>query len=608
MRFRKHGDLDDPPVYDKDMGWKALVSSLNANQLDTGQLKGALNIRLDKGVAKVRAGFNRVLPDTDRASLTATTLFDAIPHGVKTSDMDDIMVATNSKAFLWDRDSNPAIVPLDYSSHHTNPTYSRASLTKTFATTLLFSDVGPTLPFTLNNQSLGNPVLRYNGQGGFNQFKEVGLGSVSLNHVTTLRNHTLKPGERIRITGTGTTFDNSWKVGVVGHSSFSLKPDFNVALGTLPASATGGKVYSLDDGCPPAEFSAWAGNRLVVPTGNEEVRISDLHSTSSFPILKRLQVGGGESGNITALLPMADDSLLVFKHHSIYSLTGISRETNYDPATKDQLGISRLTDQLGCAARQTIQVVGDEVIFLSTHGVYALTLHPKGYGTVGLPPQAVVVADAPISQPIDDVIDEIDFNHSDSFSSVFNRGRYFLFVRLKDSSEVCLVYNTLLKAWESKDSLTTLQIKKLLAVNDSGGAELFALSGNGGLIKAHQSTDGYDYYGETDRVSITGVVTTRDYDFNQLDGKRCRRVKVGWKSTASGNSISGEFSAKEPDSTPKTLISKTSTGAEDFSFTQSARTRGQRFNFVFTLTGGTSELTSVRLEGRISDRQTFNTE
>jgi hypothetical protein len=524
--------------------------------------------------------------------------------------MDDVMVATDSKALLWDRDATPVVVSLGYSSHHTNPTYSRGSLTKTFTTTLLFSDVGPTLPFTLNNQRLGNAVLRYNGQGGFKHYKEVSLGMVSLGSITTLANHTLKPGERIRITGTSTTFDNSWKVSIAGNGTFSLKPDFNVSLGNLPASATGGKVYSLDDGCPPAEFAAWAGNRLVVPTGNEEVRISDLHSTSSFPILKRLQVGGGESGNITALLPMADDSLLVFKHHSIYSLTGISKESNYDPASDDQLGVSRLTDQLGCAARQTIQVVGDEVIFLSTHGVYALTLHPKGYGTVGLPPQAVVVADAPISQPIDDVIDEIDFNYSDSFSSVFHRGRYYLFVRLRDSSEVCMVYNTLLKAWESKDVYTSLQVKKLLAVNDSGGAELFALSGNGGLLRAEQTTDGYDYYGETnvDRVSIAGTVTTRDYDFDRLDGKRCRRARVGWKSTGTGNAIVGEFTGKDPDSTPRTLIDETASSAEDFSFTKSARTRGQRFNFVFNLTGGTSELTSVRLEGRITDRQTFNQE
>lgn len=585
MRYRATGQLDDPSVQDGDELWNGVITASDPQTLKKGKLAAAVNVRLDRGPAETRKGHSVMLGDGDRDVILGSPpvdLLDAAPYSNSglydtPSSMDAAMVATSGDAaYIWERDdtSDASIETVTYSSYHTPVPGSvvpqghdairsslnlpKAHIQETFSPTVLFSTAGPVLPFTtpvttavlplplpfvlggIGTTLLGNPVLRYSGMTSdlpahaFRQFKEMELSSVdpTTREVTTVSGHAFAVGEVVHIqeetpyTIAASTWTGDWTVESVTGTSFVVKEATAGYPAALPAGYNA--VYSMEDQCPPAEFAAWAGNRLFVPTGASEIRISDPLSTHVFPVLNRLQIASEESGKITALAPMGDDAILVFKDHSIHLIQDVSDNKNYDPATDDQLKITRITNQLGCSSRKTVQVVGDEVLFFSPHGLYGLALNAKGQGAVGLPPQAVRVADFPLSREIDDVIESVDFTYAEDFTASFNRGRYYLQVRLHSGEWRVLIYNTLLKGWEGHDTADTT-LKKLFSMNDEGKARLIALTTNGALVRWEDSLDGRDYYGNEESNAYESSITTREYDMETGGINRFRRIVTSWE-------------------------------------------------------------------------------
>ena len=534
MRYSSYGSFDDQPLLDGDEGFRGMNTRVEPGQLQNGEVSLAKNMRFDKGVAESRKGSGLYMDSAFNQVIVNEGILDAVDYE-STGDNDHILVACQNKAYIWDNSA------LDQVNYPQSETITEGFLLNTRVNTLLFRGKGLTLPFAEGSQLGESPLRLAKGETEFKYWKQQdsfgAIYSSSGIHTSVLTDCTFDIGEKFRFSGApGNWDDYAWEVVSISGDTVSFQSSDNQTLAGLQNfSGTPCIVYSLEDQCPPADFATWAGNRLIVPTGIDELTISSPLSTHDFPIINRLVIGSGDSGNITALEPLSDDSLLVFKNHSIYAVSGV-----YEMKSSVQggrLAINRITDQLGCIARDTIQVIGSDIVFLSPQGLYGLALNAKGAGAVGLPVQAVRVADIPLSLNIDNLIPGINQVKA---SGVFHRGRYYLF----DGSDGCLVYNTLLQAWESMDDLVAGGIK-LMSVNNTS-ARILVLNQNHGLVELETGTDGKDYFigGSSDYES---KIETRGYRCNSYEQKHWRRIQVSWEALSGANAFDVQSQMSNPD-------------------------------------------------------------
>lgn len=147
------------------------------------------------------------------------------------------------------------------------------------------------------------------------------------------------------------------------------------------------------------------------------------------------RVGGGESDPITALCRWTDYNLIVGKRNSIWLV-------NADPTVAPgNWAMKEIVPEIGCVGQATMCQVGDDVLWLSRDGVHSMSLTLQGL-TQGVPVE-------PLTRPIEDIIDRINWNYVHLASARFWAGRYILSVPLDTATDcnAVLVYNALTKGW-----------------------------------------------------------------------------------------------------------------------------------------------------------------
>lgn len=551
MRYSSYGSLDDPPLLDGDEGFKGLNTRVEADQLTNGELSESINMRLDNGTATSRRGNSLYMSTSDSQTVAQEGLVDGIDYDSNGAD-DSVLFACQDKAFVYDGTLNEITYP---PGDTLGP---NGFLLNTRVNTLLFRGKGPTLPFNEGVELGESPLRLAKGESEFKYWKQQTVFNATY---SSSGSHTMGMasgcefvvGEKFRFHGApGDWDDNAFEVVSFSGPNVTFKrADLQPITSAPNFTGTPCIVYSLDDQCPPADFATWAGNRLIVPTGVDELDISSPLSTHDFPITNRLVIGSGDSGDITALEPLSDDSLLVFKNHSIHAVSGVYEMKS--SVAGGRLAINRITDQLGCIARKTIQIIGSDIVFLSPQGLYGLALNSQGAGAVGLPVQAVRVADIPLSRDIDNLIPGI--NQEDA-SGVFHRGRYYLF----DGIEGCLVYNTLLQAWESVDNISP-GVLKLITINQ-GSAKLLAIHGTNTALEIEGQNVAQDQFlgGST---SYDSRIKTRGYRCQSYDQKHWRRIQISWEALDNTNSILISNEITNPDSI-ETIYSENPVGQGSF--------------------------------------------
>jgi hypothetical protein len=594
MRYSSYGSYDDQPLVDGDEGFIGMNTRVEPTQLENGFVSSAKNMRFDQGIASTRKGSTLF---TDRTLGSGAVLLDCIPVDGGGAD-DHVLIAENDNAYIYNESTLVSTIT------YPGLNLSYAKLVNTRTNTLLFQGKGPTLPFQANSATLGDSVLRLDKSANkFRYWKENNLVSITkgtgTHTLVVTDSPSLVKGEKFVISSLayGPGIINNWN----GHAwevvSIADKTiTFKTASATEPTNTSswtgsGGMIWSLDDQCPPADFATWAGSRLVVPIGKDELAISSPLSTHDFPVFNRLVIGSEDSGNITALEPLSDDSLLVFKNHSIYGVTGVyDMKGATDGGT---LSISRVTDQLGCIARDTIQIIGGDVVFLSPQGIYALALNSQGQGAIGLPVQAVRVTDIALSRDIDSLVDGID---QATASATFHRGRYYLY----DGSDI-LVYNTLLSTWESVDSVIP-GVKKLLTINKTK-ARLLAFHSSSTLLELESSGTGTDVFkGGTE--NIESFIETRAYRSSTFEQKHYRRGQVSWKALENASSFKVDATLENPDSI-STNINESNIAQASFNSRFGLSSRGESIKFkISNNSNGRIEVKRVLVEASPGSRQT----
>ncbi len=261
----------------------------------------------------------------------------------------------------------------------------------------------------------------------------------------------------------------------------TTQPEFirrvSVGLGFTHMPAPPYAVYHQRRLIMPFNFSVDASADSFTSRGIlDEIIASDILDTDTYDqIYAQYRFNAGEADFNVALHSFSEDNLMVFNRNSIHLVANTT--TLQGASTK------LLTNEVGCVARQSIQQVGNQVIFLSDNGVYSTQFFDE-YNLRG--------TETPLSEPINTTIQRINKTYWENSVAVYFDNRYFIAVPLdsEDGTVVAtknnavLVYNFLNKQWESIDQVNNddFHISNLLVVGAGDKRGVYAVNDLGVYI------------------------------------------------------------------------------------------------------------------------------
>ena len=611
MRYTPQGAkvLDDPIGQGGDNAFMGLDSHTHPTLLKPGTLQTAENVRLDEstGVARGRKGMKRV---SSNATLLAETEVYAAARYQHPNDTDYICLSADQKAYFVDA-SNTGSVTTTGIAYQTRggaveTAGSDSFLVQAYDKMYLFRGAGLRLPFDLTG-TLGKYPLVFEGDmssGTFNRPESRTITDATNTTPIMIQavNHGYDDGDLVTITDVGgnTNADGTWYITVTSDDKFSL----NGSSGNS-GYTSGGLVVTESSQLPPADFAVYMRNRLCVPANRDEVQYSNVFSDYTFSSTNYFKFNTGTSDSIMAMLPVMDDGMLVLKRHSIMLQTSIGNLANTT--------ISEVTRQVGCASRKSAITVGGAVFFLSDSGVYSIDFRIRGQDRVGTPITAMRISDNPMSAPIQDVIDTIDYTAAEKESSAFFwKNRYWLAVPIQGTATAkaskILVYNVNLKSWESVDSHGANIYFDDFVVGVYGKEQrLFAVTTSGKLLLLDENATGLDESGNSGSVSNNNLdwkVRTRAYTMNDLGEKRWLYGAAGLavNDATTSKTVTLGVTTQDPDATAATHATFAFATAEDKLVRFGLKKRAYAIDLTFTCSGGQPDLRRVKLEAIQSDK------
>ncbi len=375
---------------------------------------------------------------------------------------------------------------------------------------------------------------------------------------------------------------------------------------------------------PAPEFAVYHQRRLVMPfqfsvnaslnsyTSRgilDEVIASDILDSDTYDqIYAQYRFNAGEADFTVGLHSFSEDNLMVFNRNSIHL---ISNTTSLQTAST-----KLLTDEVGCVARQSIQQVGSQVIFLSDNGVYSTQFFDE-YNLRG--------TETPLSEPINETIKRINKDQRGQAVAVYFDNRYFIAVPLDDAlrNNAILIYNFLNKQWESIDSVDSedWDIENLIVAGEGSQRGVYAINRRGGIHKIDARLQGDDLInvsigGSNETKDVKGSITTRQYTFGNMSRKNWKEFQMHVESSADNTSnfdLSAETENPDGTFTLGTLTSFNGGDAllktEDVSIRgRIGNRRGHGIQFTVNNTQGRPRIRSLQTQGSTSFRSTQKAE
>jgi hypothetical protein len=242
------------------------------------------------------------------------------------------------------------------------------------------------------------------------------------------------------------------------------------------SSASGANV-------PAGREGLYFQNRLLLLYGPDYLAVSDVLDPLHYsPILNEFKLNTGANDAVVALYPFNTTTLIIFKERSILAV-----ENLYGDLSTTRL--TEVTREFGCISQASIASTGSDIVFLSQRGVISLKQTEFGIS------QSVVL---PLSDPIQDVIEEIDQANWRKSCGAYYNNRYILSVPVEGgdgTNQRTLVYNFLNQAWEGywEGSLLVPRYYTRLIV---AGTDTLCWADNSGFIH------NFDYQALQDRNRV----------------------------------------------------------------------------------------------------------
>ena len=434
--------------------------------------------------------------------------------------------------------------------------------------------------------------------------------------VTTTAAHNLTSGMRVRLEGAGQAgYLHEYDITVTSPTVFTLAvPNATVtpATGTITARRVqpplvwdgfAATTFVVSPGGVPAvgptfnvlwstHLATYFNNQLVTaPTPiRDTVQISKVLEYNIYdPLQQSFRANAGSDDTIVALHAFAERRILVFGRKTIYRADIVldATGTTFDPA---QSQLEMITNEIGCAARETVVTAGEFVYFLSDSGVYRLDSNYTDLKLRGV--------QVPLSDPIQDQFDTINYQTIGRSVARYHENRYYLAIPTGTATDpnTILIFNMLNQQWESVDTYTT-EIHRLIVAPWNGRRRMFGSGRAGYLFLLEEREDGDQTPATTEITPIAAEMVTRRYEGSRYGRKRWLNMKTS--AILPPNStlqMSGIF--RNPDLTVQagTKSNPDPAEIEDYEIKRPLRTRAHEVDLRILTTAGRPTIRAILAE------------
>jgi hypothetical protein len=358
------------------------------------------------------------------------------------------------------------------------------------------------------------------------------------------------------------------------------------------------------------------GGTLTSPTFTnrgirDEIMGSDILDSDTYDqIMNQFRITAGIADFTVAMQPFFEDGLVVLNRNSIHLISG-TQGTLADTVVKE------LTAEVGCLARKSVAIQGNNVFFLSDNGVYSLTFVDL-YNLRGV--------DMPISVNIQPYIDRINKSLADRATAIYFNNRYFLAVPLDSfvgaanatGNNTVLIYNFLNKGWESIDTYGDARFNILnFHIGKSGQRNaLFVVTTTGGVHEMDVTETNSDVLSVDPTSSaisspIAARLTSRGYDMGTLERKRFTDAQIQMQALdiETDCNLQISFSSQDPDAaeainTTSILIGEALSNGDTANVrTRLAGIRGFVGTVIIDRISGSPKINSIAVSGAATNRQ-----
>lgn len=171
---------------------------------------------------------------------------------------------------------------------------------------------------------------------------------------------------------------------------------------------------------PNAKNGEWIGNRLFIPYNKDFLAISDyLNPTRYAGVRSQARINQGSEDALVRFFKFNDQSAVVFKERSIYTLDGLTGDLS-------TMSLDQFTNEYGLAAAKSCVNTGADVWFLAEkRGICSIfqTSQNKFQGR-----------DVPVSQRIKNLIGRINWQYAAGAVAAYYDNKYYLSVPLDDAT------------------------------------------------------------------------------------------------------------------------------------------------------------------------------
>ena len=224
---------------------------------------------------------------------------------------------------------------------------------------------------------------------------------------------------------------------------------------------------------PNSSSTLFFQNRLLVPhkpSGgykSDHVAVSDILSYTDYDVFNNFKINQGDSDNIRRLYKWNDQTVVIFKDTSIYTVSNLVGDWENN-AVLDQV-----TTEYGIVGARSVASAGSDLWFLSQRGVVSLALTEQN---------KLQGVSEPQSTPVQPIIDRIDFSVAkDTASAAYWRNRYYLSVPIDGGKQnnAVLVYDFINGAWAGYDQGDAIKIKFFFVADFQGAEHLYYVDYDG---------------------------------------------------------------------------------------------------------------------------------
>ena len=379
---------------------------------------------------------------------------------------------------------------------------------------------------------------------------------------------------------------------------FSSPTDFVVKANASPGA---GRIQ-----CPNTDYGVFFRNRLIIPQptdSNYSILMSDLLDTDNYyAASSQFRISKGSADFLVGFYPYQEDQLIVFMRNSIHMINNI--------ATTSAANTYEITRQHGCVARKSIAQSGPQTFFLSDNGVIVLSPGTDPAKGLGVAISKVSGETIPMTRPIQDQFDEVNFAAADTACGIVYDNKYYLAVPTGSSTvpNKIFVFNLLTSTWTSVDSYPAMSGSLAFHVDDwvicshvsaPTRRRLFACNDTGFYLMEENSIDDsgrkIGSTSESGTTAIAGKLVSRSFTFGDISVKSWKRGQLG-ANTVDDDAFNIKVNTLDPDSST-TVLSHTADGTEEALFRfGTGRTRGYGAEVEINVTAGRPSFRHVSLE------------